>query len=287
MKYIAVLALVLGAVFALSAGTAYAQLATNKSFMLSADGFAASSTNISDSSADITFSVTQAKSNLELQNGVITIDQKDWFLSDFSGTVLQNGKLFKFNAKATDPQGKTATISGLAKLVDTAAADSIYTITGTIIESQKTTKLVYTSKVSEFTVKPVDKNQKSSVTVKILKGASNPQSQTYQTQTIAHRFNFLSQDRITILPSGTITFVNEDDVPHTLVSGTANYLQHNTYFTPDGKISSGAIAPGKSWSVTYDQKGFFRLFDEKYPYLEATIFVYDTSKIQATKRPLN
>lgn len=287
MKYIAILALVLGAVFVFSTGTAHAQLATNKSFMLSADGFAVSSTNISDSSADITFSVVQAKSNLELQSGVVTIDQKDWILSDFSGSVLQNGKLFKFNAKATDPQGKTATISGIAKLVDTAATDSIYTISGTIIESQKTTKLVYTSKVSEFTVKPTDKNQKSTVTVKILKGASDPQSQTYKTQTNDHRFNFLSQDRITILPGGTITFVNEDDVPHTLVSGIANYKQHNVYFAPDGKISSGVIAPGKSWSVTYDKKGFFRLFDEKYQYIDATIFVYDTSKIQQTKRPLN
>lgn len=288
MKSIVILALILGTLFALSAGNAYAQLAPNKSFVLSANGFAINNNNISDTSADITFSSVQAQqSNLALQNGVIIVDQKNWLLSDFTGSILQNGKLFKFSAKATDPQGKSATISGIAKLVDAASTDSIFTITGTLTESQKTTKLIYTSKISEFTAKPADKTQKSNVTVRILNGAANPHLEDYKTQTNAIRFNFLSQDRITIPPGGTITFVNEDNATHTLVSGIDNTKQHNAGFIPDGKISSGDILPGKSWSITYNEKGFFRLFDSKYKHIDATIFVYDTSKIQKTKRPLN
>ncbi len=285
MKYLAILALVLGVVFAVSINDAEAQLAGNKAFTFSGSGFAISGTSISDSTADMTFSITQTKTKPEftLQGGVIMIDQKDWDLSDFSGSILQNGKLFKFSAKATDPQGKEATITGVAKLIDKTATESIYTFSGTITDATKQkTKLVYTSKVSEFSVKPIDKTSKSDVTIKILKGAANPETQTYKTQTAGFRFNFISEDRITIAPGGTITFVNEDDVAHSLKSGIFdnNSKQGSKKsYIPDGKISSGDIAPGKSWSVTFDETGFFRLFDEKYQEINITIFVYDESKI--------
>lgn len=286
MKYLAFLVVLLGVVFALTIHDAEAQIAGNKAFTFSGSGFAVSSESISDSIAEITFSVTQTKTKSEftLQSGIITVDQKDWTLSDFSGSMLQNGKLFRFNAKAMDPQGKEATVSGIAKLVDKTATESIYTFSGTITDATKQkTKLVYTSKVSEFLVKPIDKTAKSDVTIKILRGAANPEAVTYKTQQIAgFRSNFLSEDRITIAPGGTITFVNEDDVAHSLQSGILDNQSKQitkSSFIPDNKISSGTIAPGKSWSVTFDETGFFRLYDEKYQKLNITIFVFDESKI--------
>lgn len=285
MKYLAFLAVMLGVVFALTIHDAEAQIAGNKAFTFSGSGFAISSKSISDSMAEITFSVTQTKTKSEftLQGGVITVDQKDWTLSDFSGSMLQNGKLFRFNAKATDPQAKEATVSGIAKLVDKTATESIYTFSGTITDATKQkTKLVYTSKVSEFLVKPIDKTAKSDVTIKILKGAANPEAITYKTQITGFRSNFLSEDRITIAPGGTITFVNEDDAAHSLQSGILDNQSKQvtkSSFIPDNKISSGTIAPGKSWSVTFDETGFFRLYDEKYQKINITIFVFDESKI--------
>ena len=284
MKYLAFLAVLLGVIFALTVHDAEAQIAGNKAFTFSGSGFAVSSKSISDSVAEITFSVTQTKTKSEftLQDGVITVDQKDWILSDFSGSILQNGKLFKFNAKAMDPQGKEGTISGIAKLIDKTATESIYTFSGTITDATKQkTKLVYTSKVSEF-LKPVDKTAKSDVTIKILKGAANQDAATYKTQITGFRTNFLSEDRITIAPGGTITFVNEDDAAHSLQSGTFDNQSKQTTknsFIPDNKISSGTIPPGKSWSVTFDETGFFRLYDEKYQKINITIFVFDESKI--------
>jgi plastocyanin len=285
VKYLAILAVLVGIVFAASMNNAEAQVSGNKAFTFSGSGFAVSSTSISDSSAEITFSITQTKtkSDFTLQDGVIMVDQKDWDLSDFTGSVLQNGKLFRFSAKAIDQQGKEATITGIAKLIDKTATESIYTFSGTITDSAKQkTKLVYTSKVSEFLVKPVDKTSKSDVTIKILKGAANPEAVTYKTQTAGFRSNFLSEDRITIAPGGTITFVNEDDVAHSLQSGILDNQSKQitkSSFMPDNKISSGIIAPGKSWSVTFDETGFFRLYDEKYQRINITIFVFDESKI--------
>ncbi|MFM8658979.1 MAG: hypothetical protein ACKOCQ_03485 [Candidatus Nitrosotenuis sp.] len=286
MKYIAILAIVLSLAFTISLNTASAELSGNKAYTLSGNGFAVSSTAISDSSAEITFSTTQSK--FSLQSGVITVDQKDWNLADFSGTILQNGKLFKFDAKVTDSQGKQATITAVGKLVDKTSTDSIYTLNGAITDSaKKTTKLVYTSKVSEFTTKPVTTTKKSDITIKILKGAANPQDVTYQSQINTLKFNFLSEDRVTIPPGATITFVNDDDVTHSFQSGTANYGSHKKYFTADNKFSTGDIAPGKSKSITFEQTGFIRMYDPQYQNIDLTVFVFDSSKIAKTKTPLN
>lgn len=290
MKYLAFLAVLLGVVFALTIHDAEAQIVGNKAFTLSGNGFAVSNTMISDSTAEITFSISQTKTKTDftLQDGVIMVDQIDLNISDFNGSVLQNGKLFKFNGKATDPQGKQYAISAVGKLIDKTATESIYTLSGTLTDSaKKTTKLVYTGKVSEFIVKPVDKTPKTDVTIKILKGAASPETATYKTQNAGFKFNFVSEDRITIAPGGTITFVNEDDVAHSLKSGTANYNSHKKTFTPDGKMASGNLAPGKSWSVTFEEQGFFRIYSENSQHIDVTIFVFDVSKIAKTKTPLN
>ncbi|NDB90100.1 MAG: hypothetical protein EB166_04635 [Thaumarchaeota archaeon] len=285
MKHIAILAIVLSLAFTISLNTASAELTGNKAYTLSGNGFAVSSTTISDSNAEIIFSTPQSK--FSLQSGVITIDQKDWNLADLSGTMLQNGKLFKFNAKATDSQGKQVTITAVGKLVDKTSTDSIYTLNGAIIDSaKKTTKLVYTSKVSEFITKPIT-TKNSDITIKILKGAANPQDATYQSQIGGFKFNFLSEDRVTIPPGTTVTFVNDDDVTHSLQSGTANYGSHKKYFTADNKFSTGDIAPGKSKSITFETQGFIRMYDPQYQNIDLTVFVFDISKIAKSKTPLN
>lgn len=290
MKYLAFLAVLLGVVFALTIHDAEAQVAGNKAFTLSGNGFAVSNTMISDTTAEITFATSQTKTKADftLQDGVIMVDHTDLNISDFSGYAFSNGKIFKFNGKATDPQGKEYTISAIGRLIDKTATESIYTLSGTLTDSaKKTTKLVYTGKVSEFIVKPVDKTPKSDVTIKILRGAASPETATYKTQTMGFKFNFVSEDRITIAPGGTVTFVNEDDVAHSLKSGTANYNSHKKTFTPDGKITSGDIEPGKSWSVTFEEQGFFRIYSEKSQHIDITIFVFDTSKLPKTKVPYN
>lgn len=290
MKYLAFLAVLLGVVFALTIHDAEAQVAGNKAFTLSGNGFAVSSTMISDTTAEITFATSQTKTKADftLQDGVIMVDHTDLNISDFSGYAFSNGKIFKFNGKATDPQGKEYTISAIGRLIDKTATESIYTLSGTLTDSaKKTTKLVYTGKVSEFIVKPVDKTPKSDVTIKILRGAASPETATYKTQTMGFKFNFVSEDRITIAPGGTVTFVNEDDVAHSLKSGTANYNSHKKTSTPDGKITSDDIEPGKSWSVTFEEQGFFRIYSEKSQHIDITIFVFDTSKLPKTKVPYN
>lgn len=289
MKYVVFLAaILLGAGWLLSED-ANAQLATNKAFSLSGSGFATTKTQISDASIDLLFLTTKTKTtpSFDLQSGMIVIDDVELSLSDLNGSIMADGRIFRVTSTASDSANEFS-VRILGRLVDKTATESIYTISGTITDANKaTTKLIYTAKISEITTQQAQATSKTTTIIKILKGAATPAERTYIDQKGGFSFKYFSEDRVTIPPGSTLTFVNEDTTSHSLKSGTANYVSRHKTFTPDDKISSGEILPGKSWSVTFDEPGFYRLFDEDYQWMDMTIFVIDSSKIQKTKTPLN
>lgn len=291
MKHIALLAIALIGITFIISQDASAQLAANKAFSLTGSGFAVSKDSIEDASIDLLFVTTKTKTNIDFgfQSGTLIVGDKVLTVSDFSGSIIGDGKFFRVSSKASTDENQF-TIKALGRLVDKTATDSIYSLTGTMTDSKKaTTKFVYTTKISEITVKTNDA-AKSNITIKILKGSANPNEQTYIEQIGGFQFNFFSEDRVTISPGGTITFVNEDTASHSLKSGTSdnNSKQRSkNSFTADGRVSSGDIQPGKSWSITIKEPGFYRIFDENYQWMDITIFVIDTSKISKTKTPLN
>lgn len=293
MKYVAFAALALIGVTLTMSQDASAQLAGNKAFSLVGNGFAISENDISDTSVELLFTTNQMKNTIDfgLQTGVLAVGDNNLNISDFSGLLLHKGKIFRIISSAADSEGNQYTVRILGRIIVTAQADSIYSLTGTLIDSsKKVTKLVFTTKISEFTIKTTEKTSKSAVTVKILKGSSNPSERTYVDQLAGYSFKFFSEDRITITTGGTVTFVNEDATSHSLVSGTANYGSRHKMFTPDGKISSGDIQPGGSWSVTFDKPGFYRLFDENYQWMDTTIFVTSVTSsknIGSSSTPIN
>jgi plastocyanin len=290
MRYAALLAVaLLGAVIFVT-HDASAQLAGNKAFSLTGTGFATTASSISDSNIDLSFITTKTKNTIgfDFQDGKIVINNKEMVISDLSGTVQNNGKIFRFSAKSSDSGGDVS-IRALGRLIDKTPTDSIYSLSVTLTDSKKeTTKLIYTTKVSEFTTKTTP-TAKSGVTIKILKGSANPNALTYKDQPAGFQFRYFSEDRISIKPGGTITFVNEDTSSHSLKSGTANYISRHKTFNPDGRFSSGEILPGKSWSVTFDEPGFYRIYDENYQWMDITVFVFDMSSRESIKsyKPLN
>ncbi|MEW6044381.1 MAG: hypothetical protein AB1608_08970 [Thermoproteota archaeon] len=291
MKYVVVLAAVLLSAGWLLSGDASAQLAANKAFSLTGSGFATSKTQVSDASVDLLFVTTKTKTTpgFDLQSGMIVIDDVELGLSDFNGIILGDGRVFRVTSTAFDSTNEFS-VRVLGRLVDKTDTESIYTISGTITDANKAaTKLFYTAKISEITTKQTQTTDKTATTIKILKGAATPGERTYKDQLAGFSFKYFSEDRITITPGSTITFVNEDTTSHSLKSGTANYVSRHKTFTPDGKISSGEILPGKSWSVTFKEPGFYRLFDEDYQWMDITVFVFDLSSRQSIKSytPLN
>ena len=281
LTYVASLVL-LGILLGITAQSANAQLGVDKAFTLEGNGYAISGSSVLPTSVDLQFTITQkgALTEFTLQNGLMDINGKGLTVSDFSGTLLKNGQYFRITSKVLDSNGKEFSLKALGTLVDKTKTNSIYSLTGTLSDSaNKSTKLVYTSKVSEFTaiIKPADASKKTEVTIHILKGSGSPDQQTYKERTSELFLRYFSEDRILIAVGGTITFTNDDTVSHSLESGMTNTVSHRKTFTADGKLSSGNIQPGESWSATFNEPGFYRIFDEKYQWMDTTIYVSQDS----------
>ncbi len=74
----------------------------------------------------------------------------------------------------------------------------------------------------------------------------------------------------------TITIVNDDKVSHSIISGKENRDRYIP-FTPDGRISTGDIAPGESVNITFDDMGFYRLYDPDYEWMKIVAYVFPSS----------
>ncbi len=85
---------------------------------------------------------------------------------------------------------------------------------------------------------------------------------------------YFSDDRISVEPGTTITIVNNDVVSHNILSGKENYNDRHNPFTSDGRISTGELTPGESTTITFDDAGFYRLYDPDYPWMKIVAYVF-------------
>ena len=122
----------------------------------------------------------------------------------------------------------------------------------------------------------------------------------------ALRASYFSHDRITIEPGTTIKIINDDLVSHRLVSGQglgthssvisgavkicsednlakipkgfsiipAGSDARGCDFIFDGRISTGMIPPGESTSITFNERGFYRIIDPDYPWMRIDGYVF-------------
>jgi len=113
------------------------------------------------------------------------------------------------------------------------------------------------------------------------------------------RANYFAPDRLTISPGTLITIVNDDTVSHRLVSGTGlgsntriqgtlvicetpfeelpegfSMRKTNCAFTFDGRIDTGEILPGESFTGSYEDYGFYRMIDPDYPWMSVVIYSF-------------
>lgn len=125
---------------------------------------------------------------------------------------------------------------------------------------------------------------------------------------------YFSQDRVRVKPGTTITFVNDDSVSHSVSSGTGlgqnarayqgtvnicdesqlqkfettshgssgfSFKSNDCTFTLDGRIKSGEILPGESWSGVIEKPGFYRIVDVDYIWMNMVVYAfYDTNSTQ-------
>ena len=275
----------------------FAEVSENQAFLLEGSGFAVTEEIIKISEIDIGLSSQDQSGstiNFLAEDGFITLNDKEFLISNLEGKFLREGKYIRINGEVESSSGFDTSISFFGRLVEESKDASVYGFTGRITTSDDTYKIIYTTKLS--TLSKIDTTstvaeESDNITLYILRGSSSQgiadnyidagsvRENALASQNIADplRLRYFSQDRISVEPGSSITIVNDDVVSHTVFSGKENYGDRHDPFTADGRIATDAIEPGKSVVITFDDAGFYRLYDPDYPWMKIIAYVFPPS----------
>jgi plastocyanin len=266
----------------------FAEVNENSAYLFEGSGFAVTEELIRISEIDIGLvSHQQSGSSIDflIEDGFITLDNEDFVISELEGKFLREGRYIRINGDIESTRGFDTTISFFGRLVEESKDAAIYGFTGRITTSDDTYKIIYTAKLSKLT-KVIEISETTLedkiLTIRILPGSSTqgiassyiPSGETKESRLDGGRLGYFSLDRITIEPGTTITFVNDDSVSHSIISGKENYGDRHNPFTPDGRISAGEILSGETIEITFDEMGFYRLYDPAYPWMKIVVYSF-------------
>ena len=274
----------------------YAEISENQAFILEGSGFAVTEDFIEISEIDMGLLSQQQRGstiNFMIEDGFVTLSDEEFIISELEGKFLREGRYIRINGNVEGPTGFDTTISFFGRLVDESKDAAVYGFTGRINTPDESFKIIYTTKLSNLS--QIDVTQTSEkledITIHILEGsstqgligsyidASSVREQTSSTEIPSDlsRLRYFSSDRISVEPGTTITIMNNDVVPHSILSGKENYGDRHNPFTADGRISTGEIMSGKTVNITFEDAGFYRLYDPDYPWMRIVAYVFPDS----------
>lgn len=264
------------------------EISENQVFLLEGSGFAVTEDIIETSEIDLGLS-SQERSGSSIsfvtENGFVAVGEDDFVISELEGKFLREGRFIRLNGDVEGALGSDASMVFFGRLVDESKDASVYSFTGRVTTDDEAYKIIYTVKLSTLSktdqvAEPVATGDNA---LRILKFASTQgidENKSPGQLTGGAQLAFFSKDRISIEPGTTITITNDDLVTHSIISGKENYDDRNNPFTPDidylgvQRISTGPIEPGKSVSITFDDAGFYRLYDPDYPWMKIVAYVF-------------
>ncbi|MCV0410707.1 plastocyanin/azurin family copper-binding protein [Nitrosopumilus sp.] len=266
----------------------YAEVSQNQPYLLEGSGFAVTEESIKISEIDLGLSSQKQSGstiNFVTEDGFITLDDEEFTISKLDGKFLREGQYIRINGNVESSRGLDTSISFFGRLVEESKDASVYGFTGRITTSDDSYKVLYTTKLSKLSkITPVSTELKSTdLTIRILKGSAGLKSTDdvipgiNPTDSSNISLRFFSHDRISVQPGTTITIVNDDVVSHSIQSGKENYGSRYDRYTADGRISTGEILPGKSVSITFNDAGFYRLYDPDYQWMGIVAYVFPSS----------
>lgn len=262
----------------------YAEVAQNQAYLLEGSGFAVTEESIKISEIDLGLSSQKQSGstiNFVTEDGFVTLDDEEFTISKLNGKFLREGQYIRINGNVESSNGFDTSINIFGRLVEESKDASVYGFTGRITTSDDSYKVLYTTKLSKLSkIIPVSTELKSNaLTIHILKGSAGLKTTDNITPGINSEINsrFFSNDRISVQPGTTITIVNDDVVSHSIQSGHENYGSRYDKYTADGRISTGEILPGKSTSITFNDVGFYRLYDPDYQWMGIVAYVFPSS----------
>ena len=271
MKYVFLFLMVItGLVTVLCLPHAYSDFSTNDKYLVQASGYLSGNQSIFDSNIALQLTMgSKSGSTMQstLDNGLVTIADSHYLNSGIWQTsILRDGKYFVIQGDAQDQNGNTIHLNLFGRIIDSNQDGSVYAVTGKITGSE-TMKVSYSAKIistNAVTTKPTTipttqtaPGQQSSnkVSISIVYGAFNQNTQVHYTPS-----------NIQIAPGTTIVWINNDSVPHRILSGIAKAVtadQSTPVFTTDGKIDSGVLAPGQSFQFTVTGFDTTKMLDSK------------------------
>jgi len=319
--------LILGViVLGLTTNNAYAELSKNNAFILEGAGFAITEESIKTTEIDFAMSTgNQIGSTISIliEDGFITLDDNDFLVFDLEASGLREGRYMRISGIAEDSFGGEISMRFFGRLIENSAEGSIYSFTGRLTHEGESHKIIYTTKLSKLTSislsTPSPTEESSELTIHILRGSSTQgvasnyiEASALRSELIALgggvdavlRLGYFFPDRISIEPGTSITFVNDDNVTHRVVSGIGlgthsrvsqgafvlcetpteklqegvSHASTGCSFTIDGRIDTGTLQPGQSLSVLFDDAGFYRMIDPDYPWMNIVAYSFpDTS----------
>ena len=263
----------------------FAEVSENQAFLLEGSGFAVTEEEIKFTEIDLGLSSQDQRGstiNFVIEDGFITLDDEEFTISELEGKFLREGRYIRINGNVESSGGFDTTISFFGRLVAESSDAVVYGFTGRITTPDDTYKIIYTTKLSTLSKIDVAQTTEKSneLEIRILRGSSTQGgSDSYigLTSSGSTKLGYFSTDRISVEPGTTITIVNDDAVSHSILSGKENYGDRHDPFDPDGRISTGDIAPGDSIEITFDDAGFYRLYDPDYPWMKIVAYVFPSS----------
>jgi len=264
-----------------------AQLVSNQAFLIEGSGFAVTEKSIKTSQIDLLMSTgvqIGSTTRIVIEDGFVTLDEIDLTVTDITGSILREGRFIRLVGTAENSIGNEATISLFGRLVQNTDEGSIYSFSGKIIQGSESNKIIYTTKISTLggtipsstiTTTSSEQTKDGEIIIHIAEGAGEPFNFDYTSQGYITQTKIYTPNRVSTIPGTTLTFVNDDIVSHSISSGKRDTNSRGgSPYTQDGRIVSGDILPGKSWSVTLDEIGFIALFDVDYPYMTMDVVVF-------------
>jgi plastocyanin len=271
---------------------AFAEVNENSAYLFEGSGFAVTEELIRLSEIDIGLSShQQSGSSIDflIEDGFVTLDNEDFVISELEGTFLREGRYIRINGDIESTRGFDTSISFFGRLIEESKDAAIYGFTGRITTSDDSYKIIYTAKLSKLTKISegieISLEEETPVILILLHSSTQGVASSYiesggtrdpriREDANPLRLSYFSQDRITIEPGTTITFVNEDEVSHSIFSGKENYGDRHNPFTPDDRIATAEILPGESIDITFDEMGFYRLYDPTYPWMKIVAYTF-------------
>jgi len=314
--------LILGVIaLGLTTNNAYAELSKNNAFILEGAGFAITDKSIKTTEIDFAMSTgNQIGSTISIliEDGFITLDDEDFLVFDLEASGLREGRFMRISGTAGDSFGNEVSMRFFGRLIDNSAEGSIYSFTGRLIHEDESHKIIYTTKLSKLTSislsTPSTTEKSSELTIHILRGSSTQgvasnyiEAGELRNELISLagggavlRLGYFFPDRISIEPGTSVTFVNNDNVAHRVVSGQGlgtnsraslgafvlcetpseelqegvTHASTGCSFTIDGRIDTRTLQPGQSSSVSFDDAGFYRMIDPDYPWMNIVAYSF-------------